>query len=72
MCNLFIFAVVDNNCYLSIQINHGTSYSSSVVSVQGANINPTAYTWKAGEKTFTIQMVGDYTNICESKCYAIK
>ena len=72
VCNLFIFAMVDSNCYLSVQINHGTSYSSKVVSVQGANINPNAYTWNGTEKTFTIQMVGNYKNVYESKCYAIK
>lgn len=72
ICNVFIYAIVGNNCYLSVQINHGTLYSSSVVSVQGANIEPSAYTWDGGEKVFTVQMTGDYKNVHTSKCYAIK
>lgn len=72
ICNVFIYAIVGANCYLSIQINHGTSYSSSVVSVQGANIEPSAYSWDGSEKVFTVQMTGDYKNVHTSKCYAIK
>lgn len=72
ICNVFIYAIVGNNCYLSVQINHGTSYSSSVVSVRGANIELSAYTWDGGEKVFTVQMTGDYKNVHTSKCYAIK
>ena len=72
ICNVFIYAIVGDKCYLSVQINHGTSYSSSVVSVRGANIELSAYTWDGGEKVFTVQMTGDYKNVHTSKCYAIK
>lgn len=72
ICNVFIYAIVGDKCYLSVQINHGTSYSSSVVSARGANIEPSSYTWDGGEKVFTVQMTGDYKNVHTSKCYAIK
>lgn len=72
ICTLFILIVVGNNCYLSVQINHGTIYASHVVSVQGANVNPNLYTWNSTNRVFTIQMTGDYKGVKKSKCYAIK
>lgn len=72
ICTLFIFIVVGNNCYLSVQINHGTIYSSRIMSVQGANISTGTYIWDATNRVFTIQMTGDYKDVKKSKCYAIK
>ena len=72
ICTLFIIVQVGNNCYLSIQINHATSYSSAVVSLQGTNIITSSYTWNGGTKVFSIQMNKDYKDIRVSKCYAIK
>ena len=72
ICTLFIIAQVGNDCYLSVQINHATSYSSAVVSLQGTNIIASSYTWNGGTKVFSIQMNKDYKDIRVSKCYAIK
>lgn len=71
VCALFIFIVVGNNCYLSVQINHGTIYASSIVSVRGANVTDT-YIWDATNRVFTIQMTSNYEGVKKSKCYAIK
>lgn len=72
ICTLFIFIVVGNDCYLSVQINHSTIYASRIVSVQGANVSMDTYIWDATNRVFTIQMTGDYKGVRKSKCYTIK
>lgn len=72
ICTLFIFIVVGNNCYLSVQINHSTIYASSIVSVRGANVSADTYIWDATNRVFTIQMTSNYEGVKKSKCYAIK
>ena len=72
ICTLFIFIVVGNNCYLSVQINHSTIYASRIVSVQGANVSMDTYAWDATNRVFTIQMTSNYEGVRKSKCYAIK
>ncbi len=72
ICTLFIFIVVGNDCYLSVQINHSTIYASRIVSVQGANVSMDTYTWDATNRVFTIRMTSNYDGVRKSKCYAIK
>lgn len=72
ICTLFIFIVVGNDCYLSVQINHSTIYASRIVSVQGANVSMDTYTWDATNRVFTIWMTSNYDGVRKSKCYAIK
>lgn len=72
ICNLFIFIVVGNDCYLSVQINHSTIYASHIVSVQGANVSMDTYTWDATNRVFTARMTSNYDGVRKSKCYAIK
>lgn len=72
ICTLFIFIVVGNDCYLSVQINHSTIYASHIVSVQGANVSMDTYTWDATNRVFTARMTSNYDGVRKSKCYAIK
>lgn len=72
ICTLFIFIVVGNDCYLSVQINHSTIYASHIVSVQGANVSMDTYTWDAANRVFTARMTSNYEGVRKSKCYAIK
>ena len=72
ICALFIFIVVGNDCYLSVQINHSTIYASHIVSVQGANVSMDTYTWDATNRVFTARMTSNYDGVRKSKCYAIK
>ena len=72
ICTLFIFIVVGNDCYLSVQINHSTIYASRIVSVQGTNVSIDTCIWDATNRVFTIQMTSNYEGVRKSKCYAIK
>lgn len=72
LCALFAFVMLENQCYVSVQINHATIYTSKIVSFCGANIITGTETWNAEQKTFTVQMNGDYKSVYTSNCYVIK
>lgn len=72
LCALFAFVMIENQCYVSVQINHATIYASKIVSFCGANIIIGTETWNTEQKTFTVQMNGDYKSVYTSNCYVIK
>ena len=72
LCALFAFVMIENQCYVSVQINHATIYASKIVSFCGANIITGTETWNTEQKTFTVQMNGDYKSVYASNCYVIK
>ncbi len=72
LCALFAFVMLENQCYVSVQINHATIYASKIVSFCGANIITGTETWNTEQKTFTVQMNSDYKSVYTSNCYVIK